>query len=95
MQDSYNILIQKLNKFVRKYYLNQILRGGIWFVAMLMIFFLLIAIFEYYSWSSSRVRTILFYIYLAINSFILVRLVVLPLLKLLGLAIFWMMKRPQ
>ena len=82
MQDSYNILIQKLNNFIRKYYVNQMLRGGIWFVAVLGGGFLLLNIFEYYSWSSSNLRTTLFYIYLALNSLIVIWLVFLPLLKL-------------
>jgi len=83
MQDGYNILIQKLNKFIRKYYVNQILRGGIWFVTVFAVFFLFINAFEYFSWSNTIVRTILFYVYLAVNLFILARLVIIPLLKLL------------
>ena len=82
MQDGYNILIQKLNRFIRKYYLNQMLRGLIWFIAVFAVFFLLVNIFEFYSWSSSNVRTVLFYIYLFLNILILYRLVIFPLLKL-------------
>ena len=82
MKDGYNILIQKLNSFIRKFYLNQMLRGLIWFVAVFAMFFLLLNAFEYYSWSSVGVRTTLFYVYLALNLFILARLVVIPLMKL-------------
>lgn len=83
MQDGYHILIEKLNRFIRKYYLNQMLRGLIWFTAVFALFFLLVTLFEYYSWSGPDVRTGLFYAYLAINLFILARLVVIPLLRLL------------
>lgn len=82
MQDNYNILIEKLHSFIRKYYINQILRGGIYFIAVFALFFLLINAFEYYSWSSTLIRTIIFYVYLAINLLILLRLVFIPLLKL-------------
>ncbi|MEN8223900.1 MAG: hypothetical protein ABFS05_00955 [Bacteroidota bacterium] len=82
MQSAYHILIQKLNKFIRKYYFNKILQGGIWFIAVFAIFFLLINAFEYFSWSSITIRTSLFYAYLLLNLFILVRLIIVPLLKL-------------
>ena len=82
MQDGYLILINKLNRFIRKYYLNQMLRGAIWFVAVFAFFFLLVNFFEYYSWSSPDIRTGLFYAWLAVNIYILVRLVIIPLLKL-------------
>ncbi|HSG68258.1 MAG TPA: DUF4175 family protein, partial [Bacteroidales bacterium] len=82
MQEGYQILIEKLNRFRRKYYFNQMLRGAIWFVAVFAVFFLLVNLFEYYSWSSPDVRTTLFYTYLFINLFILARLVIIPLLKL-------------
>ncbi len=72
----------KLRKFIRRYYLNKMVQGGIWFLAAFALFFLLVNGIEYYSWGSVGMRTSLFYIYLAINVFILVRLVVIPLLKL-------------
>ncbi|MDT8392831.1 MAG: DUF4175 family protein [Bacteroidales bacterium] len=81
MSDNYNILVQKLNKFIRKYYLNQMLRGLIWFIAVSALFFLIINVFEYYSWSSSSIRTILFFMYLGLNTIILAGLVIIPLLK--------------
>ncbi|RLD76064.1 MAG: hypothetical protein DRJ15_16000, partial [Bacteroidetes bacterium] len=82
MQDNYNILLGKLHRFIRKYYLNQVFRGGIWFIAAFTLFFLLVNAFEYYTWSSPWVRTVLFYTYLALNLFILIRLIIIPLMKL-------------
>ncbi len=82
MQENYNILLRKLNSFIRKYYLNQLFRGGIWFVAVFVVFFLLLTAFEYYAWSSPRVRTALFYSYLGLNALILVRLIIIPLFRL-------------
>ncbi len=82
MRDNYNILLQKLHRFIRKYYINRVFRGGIWFIAVFALFFLLINIFEYYAWSSPLVRTVLFYTYLALNLFILFGLIIIPLLKL-------------
>jgi len=83
MQDNYNILLRKLNAFIRKYYINQLFRGGIWFIAVFAVFFLLVNGFEYFAWSSPVVRTTLFYSYLFVNFLILLRLIILPLFKLL------------
>ena len=82
MQENYNILIRKLDRFIRKYYLNRLFRGVIWFVAVFVFFFLLITAFEYYTWSSPRVRTALFYAYVGLNILILIRLIIMPLFKL-------------
>ena len=62
--------------------MSRMLRGAIWFVAVFAFFFLLINAFEYYSWSSVAIRTSLFYLYLSLNAIILVKLVIIPLLKL-------------
>jgi len=82
MHENYNILLQKLSRFKRRFYMNRLFRGGIWFIAAFVIFFLLINAFEYFTWSSPRVRTALFYAYLVLNLFILISLVIIPLFKL-------------
>jgi len=82
MHENYNILLQKLSRFKRKFYLNRLFRGGIWFIAAFLIFFLLVNAFEYFTWSSPQVRTGLFYAYLVLNLFILISLVIIPLFKL-------------
>jgi hypothetical protein len=82
MHENYNILISKLHRFIRKYYLNRMLQGGLWFVAVFTLFFLLVNAFEYYSWSGPSVRTLIFYFYLLVNALILIRLVIIPMLKL-------------
>jgi len=82
MQDNYNILLSKLKAFIRKYYLNQLFRGGIWFITLFVLFFLLVNVFEYFAWSSPGVRTTLFYTYILFNAIILVRLVIIPLFRL-------------
>jgi hypothetical protein len=82
MADQYNIIIGKLHRFIRKYYINRMLRGIMYFISLFALFFLLLNIFEYYSWSSTQIRTLLFYTYLFLNFLIFFRLVLLPLLKL-------------
>lgn len=82
MNDNYNILIDKLDAFIRKYYTNQLIKGGLYSIALLGTFFLLFTQLESLAWFSVSVRTILFYTYLAGAVAILSRFVILPLLKL-------------
>lgn len=82
MNESYNILIRKLDAFIRKYYKNQIIKGGIYSITALVVLFLLINFLEYFAWFNSTGRTILFYSYLTISVFILVKFVVIPLLHI-------------
>ncbi len=82
MNGNYDILLRKLHRFIRKYYINRMVQGGLWFVAAFTLFFLLVNAFEYYSWSGPEVRTFIFYFYLLVNAFILFRLVIVPLFRI-------------
>ncbi len=82
MTDNYQILIKKLDAFIRKYYKNQIIRGLIYSVAALLIFFLTITLVEYFTWLDTTGRTIIFYMYLAISILIILKLILIPLFKL-------------
>ena len=46
-------LFEKLNSFIKKYYFNQLIKGGIYVFSILIIFFLFFAIIEYFSSSPS------------------------------------------
>lgn len=81
-QDSYQILISKLDEFIRKYYKNQLIRGGILFCTTALFFFLIVTVSEYFAHFGIIARTILFYSYLAINFFILIKLVIIPIAHL-------------
>lgn len=83
--DNYTLLISKLDEFIRKYYRNKLIRGGIFFVAIFLAFFLAIAILEYFGRFSTGVRTGFFYSYILINAAILWRLILVPLFRLFRL----------
>ena len=83
MNTNYNLLLQKLDSFIRKYYTNRLIRGGLYSVALLGSFFLLFTLLEAVAWFSSTVRTVLFYTYTLSGLFILGYFIIIPLLKLL------------
>lgn len=83
MVNDLDIVKQKLKGFIRKYYNNQIVRGLLISVTVSLVLLLVIDFIEYYSWSGSSIRTAIFYSYLVITGYVLVRYVFIPLIKLL------------
>jgi hypothetical protein len=55
-KSSYDILIARLDEFIRKYYLNQLLRGVLLFAAILGAYFLLASVSEYQMYFPGAVR---------------------------------------
>lgn len=82
MSDQYNILLQKLDTFIRKFYKNQLIKGAIYCFSLLIIFFLLANLLEYFGQFNSNTRTVIFYIYVLLNALLIGWYVVYPLLKL-------------
>lgn len=82
MEDNYQILIRKLDEFIRKYYKNQLIRGLLYSIALLLLFFLLINIAEYIFNFGVIVRTVLFYTYILANIVIIIKYVLISLFRL-------------
>ena len=84
-ENNFNSLLQKLDEFTRKFYVNQIIRGVILFLSLSFILFLSIVILEYFGEFSSAIRTCLFFgfaiLLLAVFSF----LIAIPLLKIISI----------
>ncbi len=85
MSSGYNILLQKLDAFIRKYYRNQLMRGAIYATGITVIFYLSVALLEHFAWFGTRVRTGLFYAFILINAVVITRLFIIPLLKMFRL----------
>lgn len=81
-QDNYILLISKIDEFIRKYYKNRLLRGGILSIALLVVLYLLFIGLEYFSYFTANVRTVLFYTYFLASGIIFWLFVAIPLLNL-------------
>ena len=79
---SYDVLIAKLDEFIRKYYKNLLIRGGIYSTGIILAFYLLAILLEYFGNFGTGVRTLLFWVLLLGVSFVLYNYVAIPLLKL-------------
>jgi len=80
--NSYTQLIGKLDDFIRRYYTNQLIRGAIYSVGALVLFFIASTAIEYVGHLGTTGRTLLFYTYICAAAFILFRFILIPLLKL-------------
>lgn len=65
--ENYQLLIRKLDEFIRKYYLNQLIRGSLYSLAIILALFLGLNFLEHYFYFSSSVRAVLFFSFLGIS----------------------------
>ena len=67
VSENYSLLVDKINVFIRKYYLNKILRGALFLGAGLFSAYVVITVSEYFGNFNSTFRTILFYSFIFLN----------------------------
>jgi len=78
----HNIIHQKLDEFIRKYYKNQLIRGLIYSVGLVLLFFISVSSLEYFAEFSTTIRTILFYSFILTCTYVIAKYIVVPVLKL-------------
>src|ERR1700739_2314246 len=79
--DNYEILIGKIDTFIRKYYWNNLLRGLIFLGAGLFSAYVVITLSEYFGNFNTTFRTLLFYFFILLNLGLIAWLVAPPLLS--------------
>jgi hypothetical protein len=80
-----NIIYLKLEAFIRKFYVNELIRGIVFFIGLGLLYFLFTLLIEYFLWLKPMGRTLLFSIFMVVEVFLLFRFVLFPLLKLVKL----------
>jgi len=78
--DNYVYLINKIDGFIRKYYLNKVVKGSIFLASSLLAAYLIITFAEYWGHFDPTVRSVLFYAFILGNSFALAAYIIHPLL---------------
>jgi hypothetical protein len=79
---AFDFLLNQIDVFIKKYYKNLLIKGGLLFVLIFVISFVLVSVLEFYGRLSTPVRAFLFYAFLLANSYVLVKYIIDPLLKL-------------
>ncbi|MBS1526891.1 MAG: hypothetical protein JST19_14650, partial [Bacteroidetes bacterium] len=67
VSENYELLISKIDSFIRKYYFNNLLRGLIFFGAGLFSAYIIVTISEYFWQFDTSFRTFLFYFFILLN----------------------------
>lgn len=83
--DAFKNIEDKLRQFTRKYYSSELIKGSILFLSLGFIYLFIILFLEYYLWLKPTARTILFWLFLSVEFFLLIRFIAIPSFKLIGL----------
>ncbi len=76
---------QKLQQFIKKYYTSELIKGMILFSAFGLLYFLITLFIEYFLWLPPNARSILFFVFISVELGLLIKFIILPISKLLGL----------
>ncbi len=82
--NSYDILISKIDAFIRKYYTNMLIKGILISLAIIISFFLLLDILEHFFHLRTLFRAILFYVFLVSAGGVIFFWILVPLAKLIS-----------
>lgn len=83
-KEKYNhVLKDKIESFIKKFYLNRLIQGALIGTVILILFFLIFNGIEYFSWLSGKIRLILFITLISIFSIVAIFYFVIPLANLI------------
>ena len=78
-------ITDKLHQFTRKYYVNELIRGGLLFFSIGFLYLLCTLFLEHFLWLKPMARTFLFLAFVLVEVFLFWRFIVVPIFKLIGL----------
>ena len=82
MENSFDRLINQIDAFIRKYYANEIIKGTLLFLGILLLSYLSISIFEYLGRFNSIVRACFLFSFILLNGYVLIKYILNPIAKL-------------
>lgn len=82
---TFNIIQQKLEEFIKKYYTNELIKGAILFFAIGLLYLLITLLVEYFLWLNPLGRRILFWAFIIVEIGLFVRFIAFPIAKLFRL----------
>lgn len=80
-----NLIFQKLEAFIKKFYTNELLKGSLLFIGLGLLYFMFTLLVEYFLWLSPKGRTLLFWLFISVEMFLLLRFILFPVFKLFKL----------
>ncbi|WP_203256624.1 DUF4175 family protein [Hyunsoonleella ulvae] len=83
--DNFKNIQQKLERFIKRYHTNELVKGGILFFAIGLLYFLATLLIEHFLWLNTTARTVLFWLFILVELGLLFKFVAIPLAKLFKL----------
>lgn len=83
---SKQLIYAQLNAFLKKFYINEMLRGILFFLGFGLVYFLITSFLEYYLWMPTWGRAVLFMGFVLLCLYLLIVFVLFPVFKLFKLA---------
>lgn len=80
---NFDNIVEKLESFIRRYYTNELIKGGILFVAIGLLYLLFTLFVEYIFWLGPDLRTLLFWVFVLVESTLFFKFLLIPLAQLL------------
>jgi len=78
---NYQLLIEKLDQFIRKYYANQLIRGVLYTLALILVLFLSMNFLEHYFFFDTGMRKALFFSFVGMSALATIAWIGMPLMK--------------
>ncbi len=82
----FDVIKLKLKAFIRRFCLNELLKGSILFLSVWLLYSILILLIEYFFWLSPPYRSVLFWVFILFSGILLFRFILWPLAKLFKLS---------
>ena len=80
---SNSALILKIERFIRKFYLNRLIQGALIGLVLMITLFLIINGIEYFSWLSQKGRLVLLLLFILGTSFVAIFYFAIPIINLI------------
>ena len=83
--ETQNFIYQKLEAFIKKFYINELIQGVLFFIGFGLLYFLFTLFVEYFLWLKPMGRMFLFWTFIGVEAYLLFRFIMFPLFKLFKL----------
>ena len=74
----------RLQQFIKKYYTNELIKGVLLFLSIGLLYFIFTLFIEYFLWLKPLHRSILFWLFISVELFLVVVYIVIPIFKIFG-----------
>ncbi len=76
----------KLEEFIKKYYVNELIKGSILFLSIGLLYLLIVLLVEHFLWLGTVGRTVLFWLFIGVEAALLIKFIVIPLFRMFKLS---------